>query len=77
MKEQNRISEKQLSDLEISNLHVKDFTVMIVKTIQGLIKKIGSKDEQITRNTEQRNRKFKDSPLKEGNQKVVDICSKV
>ena len=60
MKEQNRISEKQLSDLEISNLHVKDFTVMIVKTIQGLIKKIGSKDEQITRNTEQRNRKFKD-----------------
>ena len=38
MKEQDKTPEKQLSELEISNLHEKDFRVMIVKIIQDLRK---------------------------------------
>ena len=39
MKEQDKTPEKQLSELEISNLHEKDFRVMTVKMIQDLGKK--------------------------------------
>ena len=43
MKEQDKTPEKQLSKLEISNLHGKDFRVMTVKMIQDLRKKTGGK----------------------------------
>jgi len=36
MKEQDKTLEKQLSQVEISNLHEKDFRVMIVSMIQDL-----------------------------------------
>ena len=36
IREQEKIPEKQLSDLEITNLHEKDFRLMIVKMIQEL-----------------------------------------
>ena len=36
MKEQDKTQEKQLSEVEISNLHEKDFKIMIVKMIQDL-----------------------------------------
>ena len=39
MKEQDKIPAKQLRELEISNLHEKDFRVMIVKMILDLRKK--------------------------------------
>ena len=39
MKEQDKTPEKQLSEVEISNLHEKHFGVMIVKMIQDLGKK--------------------------------------
>ena len=39
MKEQDKTPEKQLSELEISNLHEKDFRVMTVKMIQDFRKK--------------------------------------
>ena len=46
MKEQDQTSEKQLSELEKSNLHEKDFRVMRVKVIQDLReKKNGGKDQ--------------------------------
>ena len=37
MKEQEKNPKKQLSDLEISNLHEKDFRLMILKMIQDLL----------------------------------------
>lgn len=43
MKEQDKTPEKQLSKLEISNLHGKDFRVMTVKMIQDLRKKLEAK----------------------------------
>lgn len=36
MNEHDKISEEQLSEVEISNLHEKDFRVMIVRMIQDL-----------------------------------------
>ena len=44
MKEQDKIPAKQLRELEISNLHEKDFRVMIVKMILDLRKKKKSKN---------------------------------
>ena len=40
MTEQDKTPEEQLSEVEISNLHEKDFRVMIVKMIQDLRKKL-------------------------------------
>lgn len=39
MKEQVKTSEKQLSKLEISNLHEKDYRIMIVKIIRNFREK--------------------------------------
>ena len=39
IKEKDKSPEKQLREMEISNLHEKDFRVMIVKMIQDLGKK--------------------------------------
>ena len=39
MKEQDKTPEKQLNELEISNLHKKYFRVTIIKMIQDLEKK--------------------------------------
>ena len=39
MRELDKTPEKQLSELEISSLHEKDFRIMIVKMIQDLGKK--------------------------------------
>ena len=39
MKEQDKTSEKQLSKLEISNLHEKDYRIMIVKIIRNFREK--------------------------------------
>ena len=44
MKQQDKIPEKQLSDLEMSNLHEKSFRVMIVKMIQDVGKKTKGKN---------------------------------
>ena len=60
----DKTPEKQLNELEISNLHEKDFRIMIVKMIQDLRgkkekEKNGGKDCSISRNFEQRDR-FKD-----------------
>ena len=37
MKEQDKTSEEQLSEVEIGNLPLKEFTVMIVKMIQDVL----------------------------------------
>ena len=48
MRELDKTPEKQLSELEISSLHEKDFRIMIVKMIQDLVKKqTGGKDKRI------------------------------
>ena len=39
MKEQDRISEKELNKIEISNLPEKEFKIMIIKMITELEKK--------------------------------------
>ena len=44
-KKENKTSEKQLGELKISNLHEKDFRVMIVKMTQGLREKKGGGDK--------------------------------
>ena len=57
MKEQDKILEKQLSELEISKLHEKVFRIMIVKMFQNLRKKLEAKIDK--RNIEQRMEYFK------------------
>ena len=47
MKEQNKIPEKQLNEVEISNLPEKEFRMMIVKMIQDLGKIMEAKIEQM------------------------------
>ena len=42
--------EEKLSDMEIGNLHEKEFRVMIVKMIQELRKTNGGMDQENTRN---------------------------
>ena len=43
MKEQDKTPEKQLNEMEIGNLPEKQFTIMIVKMIQDLGKRMEAK----------------------------------
>ena len=47
MKEQDKILEKQLNEVEISNLPEKEFRIMIVKMILDLRKRMEAKIEKI------------------------------
>ena len=47
MKEQDKTPEKQLNEVEISNLPEKEFIIMIVKMIQDLRKRMEEKTEKI------------------------------
>ena len=47
MKEQDKTQEKQLNEVEISNLPEKDFRIMIVKMIQDLRKRMEAKIEKM------------------------------
>ena len=47
MKEQNKTPEKQLNEMEISNLPEKEFRIMIVKMIQDLGKRMEAKIEKM------------------------------
>ena len=47
MKKQDKTPEEPLNKLEISNLHEKDFRVMIVKMIQDLRKKLEAKIDKL------------------------------
>ena len=47
MREKEKIPEKQLSDLEIINLHEKDFRLMIVKIIQDIGNKLEAKTDKL------------------------------
>ena len=58
IREQENPPEKQLSELEITNLPEKDFRRAIVKTTQDLIK-LEAKIDKL-QETEQRNRRCKD-----------------
>ena len=53
--EKKKKTEKQLSDLEITNLHEKDLRLMTVKMSQDLGNKLEAKIDKFTRKTEQRN----------------------
>ena len=46
-KEQDKTSEKQLSDVEIGNLPKKEFRAMIVKMIQELRKRMHAQSEKL------------------------------
>ena len=47
MKEQEKNPDKQLSELEISSLHEKDFRVMIVEMTEDLGKKLEAKADKL------------------------------
>ena len=47
MKEQDKTPEKQLNEVEISNLPEKEFIIMIVKMIQDLRKRMEEKTEKM------------------------------
>ena len=47
MKEQDKTPEKQLNEVEISNLPEKEFRIMIVKMIQDLRKRMEAKIEKM------------------------------
>ena len=46
-KEQDKIPEEQLSEVQIGNLPEKEFRVMIVKMIQDLVKKLEAQAKKI------------------------------
>ena len=50
IKEQDKTLEEQLNEVEMGNLHEKDFRVMTVRMIQDLREKNGDKEWKITRN---------------------------
>ena len=50
MKETDKTQEKQVNEVEIGNLPEKEFRIMVVKMIQDLGKKNGSKDREDVRN---------------------------
>ena len=47
IREQEKAQEKQLSDLEITNIHEKDFRLIIVKTIQDFANKLEAKIDKL------------------------------
>ena len=47
VKEQDKTSDEQLKGVKISNLHYKDFRVMIVKMIKDLRKKLEAKIDKL------------------------------
>ena len=47
MKEQDKVPEKQLNEVEIGNLPEKEFRIMIVKMIQDLGKRMEAKIEKM------------------------------
>ena len=47
MKGQDKISEKQLNEVEIGTLPEKEFRIMIVKMIQGLRKRMEANNEKM------------------------------
>ena len=57
MKGQEKVPEKQLNEVEIGNLPVKEFRIMIVKMIQDLRKRmeatIGKMQEMFTKDLEE------------------------
>ena len=63
-RELDKTPEKQLSELEISSLHEKEFRMMLVKMIQDLVKN-NNDDKKLgqglinQKKLEQRNRRFK------------------
>ena len=64
VRELDKTPEKQLSELEISSLHEKEFRMMLVKMIQDLFKN-NNDDKKLgqglinQKKLEQRNRRFK------------------
>ena len=63
---------KQLSDLEISNLHEKDFRVMIVNMTQALGKKLEANTDKLqeTLNKEREDLKIKQAEMQN---KITEI----
>ena len=47
MKEQGNLSEKQLNEVETSNISQKEFRIMIMKMIQDLQKRMEAKTEKM------------------------------
>ena len=46
-KEQDKTAEEQLSDVEIGNLHRKQFGVMIIKMIKELVRRMDAQSEKL------------------------------
>ena len=65
MKEQDKIQEKQLKELEIGNLPEKEFRMMRVKMIQDL-RKIMEKMQKKKKNVYQRPRRSKEQTNRDG-----------
>ena len=62
MKKQDKTPEKQLNEMEIGNLPEKEFTIMIVKMIQDLGKRMEAKIKKLE--VFNRVRKYKEQPDK-------------
>ena len=63
MREKEKNPEKQLSDLEVINLHEKDFRQMIVKMIQDFRNKLEAKIDKLQ---ETLSKEIQDLKLKQG-----------
>ena len=61
MKEQDKTPEKQLNEMEISNLPEKEFRIMIVKMIHDLRKRMQRMQEMLAKNPEELSRTNRDA----------------
>ena len=73
MKEQDKIPEKQLNEVEIGNLPEKEFGIMIVKVIQDLGKRMEAKIEKMQEMFNKDLDKLKNKPLEELKNKQTEM----
>ena len=69
-KEQEKAPENQLSDLEIINVHEKDFRLMTIKMIQDLRNKLETKIDKLK---ETLNKEIEDINIKQAEMKIREI----
>ena len=77
MKGQDKISEKQLNEVEIGNLPEKEFRIMIVKMIQGLVKTVEKMQELFTKDLQELKNKQMNNTVEEINSRLTETENQI
>ena len=72
MKGEDKNQEKQLNGVEIGNLPEKEFRIMIVKMIQGLVKTVEKMQELFTKDLQELKNKQMNNSLKGTNSRITE-----